>query len=95
VNWTARLREWPARPLRIPYREEAYDGLPIDTSVLGRLANREEIIDLWTYVERPAAGQYQLAIELDIPAGRHRLEWEAKRWAGKIRSNTLEITLGK
>jgi hypothetical protein len=84
----------------VPARQ--YPGLPADrlpfflnNVVLGPGQTHEEVIDLWAYVERPAAGKYQLSVELHIPAGRGRLEVEARLWAGKVRSNTLEITVGK
>jgi hypothetical protein len=64
--------------------------------VLGPGQSLDEVIDLWTYIERPAAnGQYQLSIELDIPKERKGREWEVKTWSGKIQSNVLDVTLGK
>ena len=64
--------------------------------VLGPGQIHEEILDLWDYVERPAAaGKYQLEIELDIPAGRHRWEVEARLWTGKVHTNELTISLNK
>ena len=64
--------------------------------ILGPGRTLEEIIDLWTYVDRPsAAGRHQLSIELDIPAERGGREREFKFWSGKIQSNVLELDLGK
>jgi hypothetical protein len=64
--------------------------------VLGPGQTHEEIIDLWTYVDRPAAdGRYQLSIELDIPNGAKGREWEVKSWSGTIQSNVLDVTFGK
>jgi hypothetical protein len=64
--------------------------------ILGPGKTHEEVVDLWTYVDRPAAqGRYQLSVELDIPAGFKGLDWEVRSWSGKVQSNVLDITLGK
>jgi hypothetical protein len=64
--------------------------------VLGPDQTHEEIIDLWAYVDKPAAeGRYQLSIGMEPQNGRMRREWEAKLWTGKIESNVLEIKLAK
>jgi hypothetical protein len=56
----------------------------------------DETIDLWAYVERPAAeGRYQLSIELEIPKGRRVGESHLRSWVGRIRSNELELTIAK
>ena len=66
------------------------------TVVLGPGQTREEMIDLWTYVERPTVdGRFQLSIELEIVAGRRGREPDVKSWSGKVRSNVLNVTLGK
>lgn len=57
--------------------------------------SHEEIINLWTYVEKPPPGpRYALSIELDIEKAR-AVPWRGKTWIGKIQSNTLDITIGK
>jgi hypothetical protein len=64
--------------------------------VLGPGQSHEEVIDLWTYVERPAAGgRYQLSIELDIPKGRRGMQPEVRTWTGTVRSSMLEVTVGR
>ena len=64
--------------------------------VLGPGQTHEETINLWTYVNRPAAdGRYQLSIELDLPDGRRGWDWKGKSWFGTIQSNVLDVTFGK
>jgi hypothetical protein len=64
--------------------------------ILGPGKTHEEEIDLWSYVERPAAaGRYDLWIEPDISSSRFRREPDAKSWTGKIQSNKLAIMIGK
>jgi hypothetical protein len=64
--------------------------------VLGPGQTHEETIDLWSYVEKPAAGgNYRLSLELDLPMGRRGLEVGAKTWSGKVQSNVLAVPVGK
>ncbi len=64
--------------------------------ILGPGHTHEEVINLWSYVEKPAAGgKYQLSIELDVPRGRRGLEPQMKTWSGKVRSKALEVSLGE
>lgn len=78
----------PRRPRR-PLRERS-------CVILGPERTHEETIDLWSYVEKPAAaGDYQLSIELDISAGRRGMESRMKTWTGKIQSKTLKVVIGK
>ncbi len=64
--------------------------------VLGPGQTHEETIDLWAYVDRPAAdGRYQLSVELDLPNGGRGRELDVKSWSGNIQSNVLDVTLGK
>jgi hypothetical protein len=66
------------------------------TFVLGPGQSLEETLDLWTYVERPeAGGRFQLSIELNLPKGQRGIEPEVRTWSGTVRSNVLEVTLGK
>lgn len=85
----APAREYPApRRVRRPLLDESV--------VLGPGRTHEETIDLWSYVEKPAAGgNYQLSIELDVPAGRRGREWKVESWASKIQSKPVKVTLGK
>jgi hypothetical protein len=56
----------------------------------------QETIDLWAYVEKPALkGNYQLWIDLNIRSGYAPSRPGAKYWTGKVRSNALEVKLGK
>jgi hypothetical protein len=84
----APARQYPA-PRRGPPR--------LDRCVsLGPGRTHEELINLWSYVEKPAAGgKYQLSIELDVPRGRRGLEPQMKTWSGKVRSKALEVSLGE
>jgi hypothetical protein len=82
-------RKYPAPPAGGP-------PLPGRGFVLGPGQSHEETIDLWTYVDRPAAGgRYQLSIELDIRTWRGGLDWDVKSWVGKVQSNVLDVTFGK
>jgi hypothetical protein len=64
--------------------------------ILGPGRSLEEVIDLWSYVEKPAVGgKYQLSIELDAPEGRWVMERTVKSWSGKIRSKSLQIAVSK
>lgn len=64
--------------------------------IIGSGRTFEEVINLWSYVEKPAAGgKYQLSIELDVPRGRRGLEPRMKTWSGKIQSKPLEVTISK
>jgi hypothetical protein len=66
------------------------------TFVLGPGQSLEETLDLWTYVERPeAGGRFHLSIELNLPKGHRGIEPEVRTWSGTVRSNVLEVTLGK
>ena len=56
----------------------------------------QETIDLWTYVDKPAAaGNYQLSISLEIKNGFALSQKGAKYWTGMIESNVLEVKLAK
>ncbi len=56
----------------------------------------EEMIDLWSYVEKPAAGgKYQLSIELDVPVRRRVMDRTVKAWSGEIQSKTLDVVVSK
>ena len=82
----------PARQYPAPGDFGQFIG--ISDVVLGPGQTHEEIIDLWAYVEKPAAdGRYQLSIQLDTPKGRRGLEFDAKSWTGRIESNAVEIQL--
>jgi hypothetical protein len=65
------------------------------TAVLGPGQVYEEVIDLWTYVQKPTPGKYQLSIELELKEPRRRNEFEAKLWLGKVATNVLEIDVGR
>jgi hypothetical protein len=45
--------------------------------------------------KQDAGGEYQLSIELDIPAERRGPETKVKSWSGKIQSKTLKVAVGK
>ena len=56
----------------------------------------QETIDLWTYVDKPAAaGNYQLSISLEIKNGFASSQKGAKYWTDMIESNMLEFKLAK
>jgi hypothetical protein len=56
----------------------------------------QETIDVWTYVDKPAAaGNYQLSISLEIKNGFAPSRKGAKYWTGMIESNVLEVKLAK
>jgi hypothetical protein len=64
--------------------------------ILGPGRTHEELINLWSYVEKPAAGgAYQLSVELVIAGWRRGLEPGMKTWSGKIRSKAIDVPLGK
>lgn len=64
--------------------------------ILGPGRTHDETINLWSYVEKPAAaGKYQLSIELEVPEGLRGRERTVKTWSGKIQSKTLEVAVDK
>jgi hypothetical protein len=69
----------------------------MNAAVLGAGKGHEEIIDLWTYVERPAnSGRFQLSIEFENPESRRAILFnEFKTWSGKVQSNSLDVDLAK
>jgi hypothetical protein len=81
----------PARQYPPPQRA----GYPFRAFVLGPGQTLDETIDLWAYVEKPAAGgKYRLSIGLDIDKGRRVLGFEARTWSGKIESKPVEVVVG-
>jgi hypothetical protein len=84
----------PARQYRFPI----IGGPPYRprTVILAPGQTHEETIDLWTYLDKPAAaGRYQASLELDVPRGFAPSQKGARFWIGKVRSNVLELKLGK
>ena len=65
------------------------------TVILGPDKVHEETVDLWTYLDKPADGRYQLSIELDIKHGYGPSQKDAIYWTGKIESNEIEIKVMK
>jgi hypothetical protein len=87
----ANARKYP------PVRAGGPPRVLMNAAVLGAGKGHEEIIDLWTYVERPAnSGRFQLSIEFENPESRRAILFnEFKTWSGKVQSNSLDVDLAK
>jgi hypothetical protein len=84
----------PARQYRFPI----IGGPPYRprTVILTPGQTHEETIDLWTYVEKPAAaGRYQASVELEVKRAFAPRRKGARYWTGKVRSNVVELKLDK
>jgi hypothetical protein len=62
--------------------------------VLGPGKAYEEIVDLWKFADEPENGRYQVSVGVNIRPWRVDFE-DYYIWSGKVRSNEIEISVGK